>query len=203
MRIWSSRPSRSKRLSTKWRLLASLRRSRLPRSCDSTLRKSRSYLHPLSPFPMSHSHTLARRRTTCTRSFPLVSTWTPGRSLHCSLRYWADKVELLLSVTTVPVNPLCSTSSPVLSSPPRDPSTDTVSSSSPSTRNTLPINCHTTGLPSSTSRWSTGKSSPRRISSFGDNRSADSVSLVLTKPTLSVSSLTVYVTGMYYSQFVL
>ena len=79
MPIWSSRPSPSKRLSIKWRLPVWSRKSRLPRSCDSTLKMSRNYRHLLSLSPMLPSRTLERRRITSTRSFPSVLTWTPGK----------------------------------------------------------------------------------------------------------------------------
>ena len=79
MPIWSSRPSPSRRSLTRWRLLVWLKRSRLPRSCDSTSRMSRNYHHLLSLSPMSLSHTLERRRITYTRNCLSVSTWTPGK----------------------------------------------------------------------------------------------------------------------------
>lgn len=56
-----------------------MKKSRLPRSCDSTLRMSRNYHHLSLLSRMSLSRTLERRRITYTRSCLSVSTWTPGR----------------------------------------------------------------------------------------------------------------------------
>ena len=73
-RTWSSKRSRSRRSSTRWRRPGSSRRSRSRSRFDSTSRTSRNCRRPSSRSTTSRSRTRARPRTTSIRTFPLVSS---------------------------------------------------------------------------------------------------------------------------------
>jgi ATP-binding cassette subfamily F protein 2 len=75
---WSSRPSPSKRLSTRWRPPVWCKRSSSPSSSRSTLQTSPSFPLPTLPFRTWRSRTRVKRRTTCTKTSRSVSTWTRG-----------------------------------------------------------------------------------------------------------------------------